>query len=123
MGTAISVMRDVRFGQQARRAKRGGVNGGVCSADRYREVRDIVLGGFARSPHRHDPRGSPRAVPASQEGPLSGFLSAVLRQRCCPRSWRVGQRIGQSHAALVMPVVATAVIPVRASPSRACGQP
>src|SRR5215831_9008508 len=82
-------------------------------------ARVIVLGGFGRSPHRHDPQASPRAAPVSWEGPPSVFFPAVLRRRCCPRSWRVGQMARQHHAAEVMPFVETAAGPVRASLSRA----
>src|SRR5262244_3547118 len=59
--------------------------------------------------------------PASREDPVSGFLLAALRCRlfpCC-----LCQRTRQRHAAEAMAVVETAAAPVRASPSRACGQP
>jgi len=61
--------------------------------------------------------------PAGPEHPASGFLLASRRWRLCPRSLGLGPRMRQRHAAEVMPVVGTAAGPVRASPSRACGQP
>jgi len=41
------------------------------------KVRDILLGRFGRSPHRH-PLASGRSDPASLEGPLGEFLLASL---------------------------------------------
>src|SRR5262249_1144048 len=46
-----------------------------------RKVRDILLGGFARSPHRGDPPAASRAYPANREDPVSGILLAPLRWR------------------------------------------
>jgi len=67
-----------------------------------------------------DPRASGRSGPASRKDPVSAFLLAASRWRRCPRSWR--QEMRQLHVAEVMAVVETAVVPFRASLSRACGQ-
>ena len=63
-------------------------------------------------------------VPGSNgrdDTPASGFLLAAVWWRSFPRS--LGQRTRQRHATEAMPVVETAVVPFRASLSRACVQP
>jgi len=87
-----------------------------------RKIRDILLDGFVRSPHRHNPRASSRSGPASREDPVSEFLLPSLPWRWFPRSLGLGPRTRQRHAAEAMPVAGTAAGPFRASLSRACGQ-
>jgi hypothetical protein len=45
------------------------------------EIRDILLRGFVRSPHRHDPGASSRFPPASWEHPARELLLAALPWR------------------------------------------
>jgi hypothetical protein len=107
-----------RFGQQGRHATRGGVSGGVCFADRYRESQ------------RHLPRRvrwvstSSRSLGAARrEDPASEFLLAALPSRWFPPSLGFAPRTRPRHSAEVIPVVGTSAVLFRASLSRACGQP
>src|SRR5262249_18433555 len=76
-------------------------------------ARDIVPDGFVRSPHRHDSRA---VHPLTALGVSSCGVAAALIS-----SLFVSER--QRHAAQAIPLVETAVVPFRASLSRACGQP